>query len=69
MAAINREVTEEQLKEAYEAVVAVQCKKGHTITDAKETARLLSYAVFRNLVTFDSLTKSIVDNARKVFVQ
>lgn len=67
MAVINRDITEEQLHEAYQAIKAVQTQKGHTEQDACETARLLSYAVFRNLITFESLKDSIVGNARKVF--
>lgn len=67
MAAINHDVTEEQLKEAYEAVRAIQCEKGHTDTEAAYTARILSYAVFRGLITFESLITSIVGNAKQVF--
>ena len=67
MAAINHAITEEQLKEAYQAVLAIQKQKGHTDTDCKETANLLSYAVFRGVITFDSLLISIVNNAERVF--
>jgi hypothetical protein len=68
MAAINKDVTEQQLYEAYQAVKAIQTQKGHTEQDAQETASLLSYAVFRGVITLDSLIGSIVRNAERVFV-
>lgn len=67
MATINRSVTELELKEVYNAVVAIQCEKGHSVIDAKETARLLSYAVFRDVLTYESVIKSIVSNAERIF--
>lgn len=67
MAAINHDVTEEQLKDAYNAVIAVQKEKGHNPLEAKNTAELLSYAVFRGIITYESLMRSIVKNAENVF--
>jgi hypothetical protein len=67
MAAINHAITEEQLKEAYHAVKAVQQEKGHTELEAIETARILTYGVFRGVITFESLIDSIIGNARKVY--
>ena len=67
MSAINREVTEQQLKETHDAIIAIQRRKGHSATEAEATAQLLTFAVFRNLITLESLERSIVKNARIVF--
>ncbi len=66
---INHDITEDQLKDVYQAAIAIQLKKGHTEKEATETARLLSYGVFRNLFTYESIVNSVVDNARRVFTK
>lgn len=65
--AINHDVTEEQLHEARLAIIAVQRQKGHDEISAKSTADSLIWLVFRNVITFDSLKKTIVSNAERVF--
>jgi DNA-binding protein H-NS len=67
MAAINKALTEEQLQDIHQAIRAVQLQKGKSNEDAERTAQLLTYATFRNLITYDSIVRSIVDNAREVF--
>ncbi len=64
---INRKLTEDQMKDAYQAITAIQIEKGHNEAEAKKTANLLVYGAFRNLYTYDSLITSIVNSARSVF--
>lgn len=67
MAAINRDVTEEMLQDIYNAIIAIQKEKGRKEQDAALTARDITYAVFRGLFTYESVIKSIVGTAGKVF--
>ena len=67
MAAINKDITEEMLKDIYNAIIAIQKEKGRKESEAVLTARDITYAVFRGLFTYDSIIKSIVNNAGKVF--
>ena len=67
MAAINHDVTEKQLEEIYAAIRAVQKEKGHNDTEACFTADTLRYAVFRGILTYESVIQSIITNARKAF--
>ena len=67
MSVINQNITEQDLQETYQAISAIQKRKGHTDTEAHKTANLLTYAVFRGLITMDSVKKSIVVNAQKAF--
>ena len=67
MAAINKDITEEQLKDIYNAIIAIQKEKGRREAEAALTARDITYAVFRGLFTYESVIKSIVGNAGKVF--
>lgn len=67
MAVINKNITEPELREMHDAIVAVQKQKGHDTQTAINTAQLLTYSVFRNLITSESVMRSIVNNARRVF--
>lgn len=65
--AINRDIKAEELKEIYEATIAIEREAGHTEQEAQQTAQALSYGVFRDLFTKDSVIRHIVDRAIKVF--
>ena len=67
MSVINHNITEEQLTDMYNAIIAIQKEKGRKEQDAALTANDITYAVFRGLFTYDSVIKSIVGNAGKVF--
>ena len=64
---INPLITDEQLDDIYNAVMAVQKARGRKEEDAALTASDIRYAVFRGLFTYDSIIKSIVERAEKVF--
>lgn len=64
---INREVNDQQLQEIFYAQYAIEKQKGRSNKEAKETANLIAYGIFRNLLTYDSVIENIVKNARKVF--
>lgn len=67
MSVINKELTEEQLADVHRAIRAVQIQDGKSAEDAEYTAQLITYAAFRNLITYDSIINSIVNKARGVF--
>ncbi len=64
---INHDLTEQQMKDAYQAIRAIQMQKGKTEQQANSTANDLVYAAFRNLITYESLINSINDGARRAF--
>jgi hypothetical protein len=68
MAAINHDVTEQELEEARLAIIAVQCQKGHTDAEARFTADNLIWLVFRNVITLDSVRKTIATRAKELFI-
>lgn len=65
--AINHTVKAEELRDIYEATIAIEREAGHTEQEAQQTAQTLSYGVFRDLFTKDSVIRHIVDRAIKVF--
>lgn len=65
--AINHDVKAEELRDIYEATIAIEREQGHTEQEAQEAAQTLSYGVFRDLFTHDSVLRYIVDRAIKAF--
>jgi hypothetical protein len=65
--AINHTIKAEELKDIYDATIAIEKEQGHTPEQAKLQAQALSYGVFRDLLTQDSVIRYIVDKARRVF--
>lgn len=65
--AVVIDISDEQLNDLYYAIIAVQKERGRSEENAELTASDIRYAVFRGLFTYDSIVKSIVERARKVF--
>jgi len=64
---INKQITEQELQEIYQADIAIEREQGHTDGEAKEHAQALVHGVFRNLFTHESAIRIIVDKAKRVF--
>lgn len=65
--AINHNITERELLDLRNSILAIQREKGKSEEDARYTANLLTYGVFRNLLDYNSVVRTIVNNARVVF--
>lgn len=66
---INKNITEKELQEIYQADIAIEKQQGHDEQESKQHAQALSYGVFRNLFTYESVLNVIVNKARKVFTK
>lgn len=62
MSAINREVSEQRLKDIFNAVFAIM-KLTHTESEARKIANDIAYGVFRNIFTPDSIERWIISRA------
>lgn len=65
MAAINHEITEQELKTIKEALVAVGNTRYENKTVAEQFANDITYGVFRNLIDPESVKRWIVNQALK----
>jgi len=54
---MNKHITEEELKDLYYSLCAVQDKN----------AEMLTLGVFLKLLTYDSIIKRVINNAREVY--
>ncbi len=68
MAAINKDITEQELNEIYHAFGAIEMQMHpDDIKEAREGARQLTIGVFRNLFTPDSVNRWIASRTRELF--
>lgn len=63
MAVINRNITEQDLKEIKEALVAVENTRHANKAVAEQIANDITYGVFRNLIDPESVRRWIVSQA------
>ena len=63
MAVINRSITEQDLKEIKQALVAVENTRHADKVEAEQLANDMTYGVFRNLIDPESVRRWIVSQA------
>jgi hypothetical protein len=62
---INKELTEAQLIELYQALFALY-KADHSEREAQDLANITSYGAFRNLIDYNTLLQWIVRKSKQV---